>query len=85
MSLERTYRLVCDTCATVHGNRDEPGYSTPRRARAAAKGDGWSRRTVVVGQRYYWYDGVQEFYDDKRGQDFCEACTEQHLAGEEQP
>lgn len=78
MSLERTYKLVCDGCGTTHALYDAGGYSTPRRARAAAKADGWQRIKVVTGRSSYpdsdepsgvhWYDVIA-------GRDFCPACA----------
>ncbi len=77
MGLKRTYALLCNAC----GAKTASGYSTPRRARAAAKAVGWSRRTVVVQNvGYYWgKGGIKIYYDDKRGQDFCPRCTEAYL------
>lgn len=86
MSLSRTYLLRCDSCHKVH-NAGKTGYSTPRRARSAAKHDGWQRRTVVVGR----YEGAEckedsdgklrltgkiVMYEVRAGRDFCEQCLD---------
>lgn len=85
MSLSRTYLLRCDSCSAIH-NAGKTGYTTPRRARAAARHDGWQRRTVVVGKSsypdyeedafgQYRYIGQKE-YDVRAGRDYCENCLD---------
>jgi hypothetical protein len=59
VTLERTYRLQCDGCRAVY-DREHEGYSTPRRARAAAHRDGWQR----YQKSWTWY------------QDLCPACLD---------
>lgn len=83
MSFERAYNLKCDNCAKVHITT----CPTPRRARAAAKRDGWQRRQVVVGTHLipdykldpyrggYVLTGHTEF-DTTAGRDFCPACLD---------
>jgi hypothetical protein len=75
MGLERVYFLKCDGCGAVH----KTACPSPRRARAAAKRDGWQRRKVVVGRSYYpdsdEPDG-KHYYDVIAGRDFCPTCLD---------
>lgn len=86
MSLSRTYEIKCDGCAKVH-MANQFGYSTPRRARAAARHDGWQRRTVVVRQTendewgtdadgWYRRTGRTKMYEERAARDFCEDCAQ---------
>ncbi len=77
MSLKREYALLCDGCGVTTAS----GYESPRRARAAAKAVGWSRRKVIF-PNYYWRNGERHSYDDRRGRDFCPSCTETYLEEE---
>lgn len=93
MGLKRFYQITCDQCGEVHVSYLS---DTPRRARAAAKRDGWARRKVVVGrelivnwnqvllaQNIYQSDGTSEWGDDiLRGRDFCPKCVEAMDGGE---
>lgn len=87
MAFERTYKMVCDACGKVHNEKLFGGYSTPRRARAAAKHDGWQRCRVVVGQYEgdewgedsmgrYGRTGRKKMYDEHAGRDFCPQCLD---------
>ena len=90
MSVVRTgYQRKCDGCGAVH----EVVCSSPRRAMAAAKRDGWRRLEVVVGQReedeYIWVlnapegehyrrTGKRKLYDIRKWQDLCGSCLDKY-------
>lgn len=77
MALHRTYRLKCNTCGAVHGNTAEIGYSTPRRARAAAKHDGWAHRVLEVPSgSWYRFEGRDFERTDTHYHDYCPACID---------
>lgn len=68
MSLQRTYRRVCDGCGVVH----KAVCDTARRSLAAMRRDGWVRRNV--GAVHQGEHGVWQEWGPWR--DFCPACAE---------
>lgn len=89
MSVVRTgYQRKCDGCKAIH----HAVCSSPRRAMAAAKRDGWQRREVVVGQyegderelirfpsgeQHYVKTGRRKMYDERAWRDLCPVCLDE--------
>lgn len=89
MSVVRTgYQRKCDNCGAIH----VAVCSSPRRAMAAARRDGWQRREVVVGQHegderewmthvatgesHYVKTGRRKMFDERAWRDLCPTCLD---------
>lgn len=76
MGLRRRYLLICDECGVRHKTSAMLWYDTPRRARAAAKRDGWIRHQ----KSWDWWVDLCPVCADEPEQDAPEGGQDEQLA-----